>query len=183
MGRSEDEDTFRFEFMIAQDVVSVMDTMFVAFRCNQSTGAALVVSSLAKPAFVQNEMVTAAKFNDMTRYTLVVSKDKAEGFLELLLADMEEANVQCKLARDSKMESLIRFLRAQMFWWSAVAAVELVTGVVIAALGLYLHALEGPGSNVALWGAIPLVLLFAYRVAAAGAKVWSSLSKLRQDDC
>jgi hypothetical protein len=175
---TDDSRAFVFEFGLSEGSSYVMDLMTLAFRCNESTGAVLTVSSIGFPRFVRSEMDTMLACSNLTRYRLIVLESKAKAFAELLREDMNDADTEIDLIRMSITDRLKAFARMWMWFFFGIAAAEMAFAVALAALGLYFHGLEEDGS-IALWGTFPLCALMLFRASFGVSKGLSYYKKLK----
>lgn len=171
------DDCFVFEFGARADTEAVMDLMTLAFRCSESTGAVLTVSSIGFPRFVRSEVDTLFTCSANTRYRLFVVESKAKAFAELLQDDMDDVDGELALIHESIRERLSAYARKWMWLFFGMTFAELAFAIVIGAMGLYFHSLEE--GNVALWWSFPLCALMLFRTALGASKGWSYYKKLK----
>lgn len=170
-----DSETLCYDFGVVNDVVQRMDLLTLAFRCDQTTGARLVVSSIALPYFDDNEVRTEQACFELTRYRLVVQTEKAKLFCELLEADMGQVDQDEYILIESRKYRLVQYQIRNIWWFIGAGSVEFVLAATLASMGVYLSE----QSSVALWATLPMTALFLLRSSISFVKSWYAFKKTR----
>ncbi len=169
-----------FEFGVAQDVSAHVEMLTLAFRCDRTSGANMVVSAIRAPSVAPREIETMVDCVDITRYRLTIERESLKQFSDVLVSDMLDVGSQTVLQRQERSRQLRAFLQNRFFEIVGIAGGEFTVAVAIAGLGMYSSVRYG--DTLTLWIAFPLAALLLVRFVRCLLELKKVAMKWRQGD-